>query len=161
MTGGEPLLQPGAFDFLAKIKKMGYRGKLDTNGSFPKELKEAVEKKLVDYVAMDVKNSRERYGETIGNSKIDLHTIEESMSFLMEGQVEYEFRTTVVKELHSEEEIRKIAEWISGAKIWYLQNFVDSGNLVGKQKYHGFTEGELGIFSEIAKEKQVVARIRG
>lgn len=161
VTGGEPLLNPEIFDLLAKIKELGYQVKLDTNGSFPDRLKEAVSRNLVDYVAMDVKNSPEKYGETIGNTTIDLHAIQESVSFLMKGQVDYEFRTTVVKELHGEEEIRKIAEWISSTKVWYLQNFVDSGNLVGEQQFHGFTRKELEVFTQIAKEKQVFAKIRG
>lgn len=161
VTGGEPLLHPEIFSLLAKIKELGYPVKLDTNGSFPDRLKKAVDKRLVDFVAMDLKNSREGYPETIGRETIDLNKIEESVSFLLGGYVDYEFRTTFVKEYHGERQVRQMADWILGAKAWYFQNFVDSGYLVGEKKLHGFSKEELEELLNIAKEKQIPARIRG
>ena len=104
--------------------------KLDTNGSYPDRLKTIVNEGLVDYVAMDIKNCKDKYAETIGLKSYDLSKIEESVEFLKSGKVDYEFRTTIVKEFHSADDIRKAADWIKGAKRYFLQNFVDSGNLI-------------------------------
>ena len=131
ITGGEPLLQKDIAEFLQKVKATGLPVKLDTNGSYPQKLRELVEKGLVDYVAMDIKNSREKYSETIGLSDYDLSKVEESVEFLLSGAVDYEFRTTVVREFHTQEDILNIANWISDAKRYFLQGFVDSGNLIG------------------------------
>ncbi|MBO5421705.1 MAG: anaerobic ribonucleoside-triphosphate reductase activating protein [Clostridia bacterium] len=131
ITGGEPLLQKDIAEFLQKIKATGLPVKLDTNGSYPQKLRELVEKGLVDYVAMDIKNSKEKYAETIGLSDYDLSKVEESVEFLLSGAVDYEFRTTVVREFHTQEDILNIASWISDAKRYFLQGFVDSGNLIG------------------------------
>lgn len=130
ITGGEPLLNPDIGDFIRKIRDMGYAVKLDTNGSFPERLKAIVGEGLVDYVAMDIKNRREKYTETVGLKNLDLSKIEESIDFLKSGAVDYEFRTTVVKQFHTVEDITAAAEWISGAKRYFLQNFVDSGELI-------------------------------
>ena len=111
---------------------MGYLVKLDTNGCYPEKLKELVEGGLVDYVAVDIKNSKEKYPLTVGIDGFDLSKIEESVEFLKTSDVDYEFRTTVVAEMHTEDDIKKIAEWIAGAKRYFLQNFVDSGNLIGQ-----------------------------
>lgn len=130
ITGGEPLLNPDIADFIRKIRSMGYAVKLDTNGSFPERLKAIAGEGLVDYVAMDIKNRKEKYAETIGLNNLDLSKIEESVEFLKSGAVDYEFRTTVVEQFHTVEDIRAAAEWISGAKRYFLQNFVDSGELI-------------------------------
>lgn len=132
LTGGEPLLQPDIASFLRKIKEMGYAVKLDTNGNSPSKLRDLVEEGLVDYVAMDVKNCREKYGETIGIPNFDVSKIEESIRLLMSGKVDFEFRTTVVKEFHTVENIESLAKWIEGAPKYFLQNFTDSGNLIGE-----------------------------
>lgn len=132
ITGGEPLLQKDIDAFIKKIRELGLAVKLDTNGSYPKKLRELIDAGIVDYVAMDIKNSRERYAETVGIDGFDLAPIEESVSLLLEGRVDYEFRTTVVRELHEVEDIKNISRWISGAKRYFLQNFVDSGNLIGE-----------------------------
>ena len=132
ITGGEPLINGDIADFIKKVKDMGYKVKLDTNGTFPERLSELIKNRLVDYVAMDIKNSREKYAETAGVINIKLSDIEKSIDLLKTSDIDYEFRTTVVKELHTEEDIRNIAEWISGAKGYFLQNFEDSGNLLGE-----------------------------
>ncbi len=123
ITGGEPLLRKELPELLRKVKALGYAVKLDTNGSFPARLKALVEEGLVDYVAMDVKNAPARYGETVGFLKLDLAAIQQSIDYLLTDAVDYEFRTTVVEQYHSAEEIRAIAEWIQGAKRYYLQQF--------------------------------------
>lgn len=130
ITGGEPLINPEMPDFIREIRKLGYAIKLDTNGSFPERLKSMVDEGLVDYVAMDIKNCKEKYAETVGLSHLELLEIEKSVELLKSGAVDYEFRTTVVKEFHSVEDIRKAAEWIKGAKRYFLQGFVDSGMLI-------------------------------
>ncbi|MBO4950195.1 MAG: anaerobic ribonucleoside-triphosphate reductase activating protein [Clostridia bacterium] len=129
VTGGEPLLQKDIKEFLKAIKEMGYAIKLDTNGYSPEKLMEIVEEGLIDYVAMDIKNCKEKYSETAGID-IDMAKIEKSVSFLMNSGIDYEFRTTVVKEYHTLSDIEKIAGWISGAKRYFLQSFVDSGDLI-------------------------------
>ncbi len=130
ITGGEPLMNPDIADFIKQIRDLGYSVKLDTNGSYPDRLKSIVGEGLVDYIAMDIKNCKEKYAETVGLKSYDLSKIEESVDFLKKNAVDYEFRTTVVKEFHTVEDIRKAAEWIKGAKRYFLQNFVDSGNLI-------------------------------
>ncbi len=132
VTGGEPLLQKDIEDFLRKIKALGYEIKLDTNGMFPAKLKEIVNAGLVDYVAMDIKNSPEYYAVTVGKEELDFEKIKESVEFLInEASVDYEFRTTVVAEFHTESAFEKIGKLIKGAKKYYLQGFVDSGDLIG------------------------------
>ena len=130
VTGGEPLLQSDAGEFIAKIKALGYKVKLDTNGSFPDRLEEILKSGNVDYVAMDIKNSPEKYAMTIGLENYDLSEIEKSKNYLLENHVDYEFRTTIVREFHEPEDLRKIGEWIRGAKHYYLQNFEDHGTCI-------------------------------
>ena len=130
-TGGEPLLQPDIKEFMAEVKKLGYAIKLDTNGTFPEKLKELVNGGLVGYVAMDIKNSKAKYKLTAGAEDLDLQKIEESIEFLINSNMDFEFRTTVVNEFHTLEDIQDIVVWIKGAHNYYLQNFVDSGDLIG------------------------------
>lgn len=135
ITGGEPLLQNGIEEFIEKIKELGFLVKLDTNGAFPQKLRSLIDKKLVDYVAMDIKNSQEKYPLTCGVNKNGddfFAPFKESIGLLLENRVSYEFRTTIVRELHSIEDIEKIGLLISGAENYYLQNFKDSGNLIGQ-----------------------------
>ena len=147
VSGGEPLLQIGLESFLKRVKELGYSVKLDTNGTFPARLKSLVEKGLVDYVAMDIKNCKEKYSLTTGTDSFDMAKIEESVSYLLSGVVDYEFRTTVVDGLHEKEDFEKIATWIKGAKKYFLQNFVDSGNLIGS----GLRAVSLDKLKEFAK----------
>ncbi len=131
ISGGEPLLQNDITDFIKQVKELGYSVKLDTNGTFPEKLRELVESGLVDYVAMDVKNSPELYAETIGISSYDISKIKESINFLLEGTVDYEFRTTVVREFHSVFGMNGLGEMIKGAKRHFIQGFIDSGEVIG------------------------------
>lgn len=150
ITGGEPTLQPDLEAFIRKIKSMGYLVKLDTNGYRPKVLKHLVSEGLIDYAAMDIKSSKERYGTVSGISGLILKPVEESVEFLKSGAVEYEFRTTVVKELHSARDFWQIGQWISGCPRYFLQNFTDSGNVLEKG-YSGCTKEELLSFAEIVR----------
>ena len=142
ITGGEPLLQSDIVEFISEIKNMGFAVKLDTNGTFPEKLKHLVNKKLIDYVAMDIKNSPEKYALTSGLLKFDLKSIKESVDFLLCGNVDFEFRTTIVKEFHTINDIEEIGKLIKGAPKYYLQNFVDSGNLIG-ENLHPVSKEEL------------------
>ena len=130
VSGGEPTLYPDLPEFLRKIKAAGHAVKLDTNGYKPKVLSALIEEGLLDYVAMDIKNSPERYGETVGIRDFDVDPIKESAKILMSGKVDFEFRTTIVREIHSVEDIRAIGEWLRGEEKFYLQGFKDSGDLI-------------------------------
>ena len=142
LTGGEPLLQPDAVDFLLELRAMGYATKLDTNGAFPEALRRAVEAGAVDCVAMDVKNAPSAYGETVGRPGLDLGPIRESVAYLLTAPVDYEFRTTVVRELHDEARLLELASWIRGAERYFLQAFRDSGDLLAPG-LTGYDEAEL------------------
>ncbi len=131
VTGGEPLINKDIGDFLSKVKELGFKIKLDTNGTNPALLKELVSQNLVDYVAVDIKNSPEKYAETVGLKSFDMSPINQTVKFLMSGCVDYEFRTTVTKQFHTEKSMEEAARFIRGAKRYFLQNFVDSGNLIG------------------------------
>ena len=131
VTGGEPLINKDIGDFLSKVKELGFKIKLDTNGTNPALLKELVSQNLVDYVAVDIKNSPEKYAETVGLKSFDMSPINETVNFLLSGVVDYEFRTTVTKQFHTEKSMEEAARFIRGAKRYFLQNFVDSGNLIG------------------------------
>lgn len=160
ITGGEPLLQPDIEEFIRRIKELGYAVKLDTNGSFPDKLKHLVEKQLVDYVAMDIKNCPERYAITAGVERLDLESIQKSVDYLKEGHVAYEFRTTVVKNYHEKDSFEKIGQWIAGAQKYYLQNFVDSGDLIGKDT-RGCSEEEMKAYLEVVQKYVKEADLRG
>ena len=160
ITGGEPLLNRDIADLLQRIKKMGYAVKLDTNGSFPDLLKRIVKEKLVDYVAMDVKNSKEKYALTVGLPDFDLRPVEESVAFLLSGAVDFEFRTTVVKELHNEADIAAIADWIAGAPRYFLQNFQPSDHMIGAD-LHAHEPEMLEKMRKIAARRIPGTSLRG
>lgn len=160
ITGGEPLLQPDIAGFIARIKQMGYAVKLDTNGSFPAKLKELAEQGLIDYAAMDVKNCPEKYSVTAGCESLSFDDVRESIDFLLEGSIDYEFRTTVVKEFHTVDDIRSLAECIRGAKKYFLQYFVDSGEVLA-DGLHPVSKDEMEKMREAAAEAVPSAETRG
>ena len=159
VTGGEPLIQPDIEDFLIKVRSLGYKIKLDTNGAFPDKLAALIEKGLVDYVAMDVKNSKELYAATV-DCTVDMAAIERSVDLLKSGVVDYEFRTTVTATFHTADSIKSMAQWLSGAKMLYLQQFVDSGDLIDST-VTGVDEATLRKYCEIAREFLPNTHIRG
>ena len=161
VTGGEPLLHAELPDFLKRVKDLGYRVKLDTNGSFPDRLEALVREKLADRVAMDIKNGPSRYAETAGLRNLDLSAVTASKDFLLSDVVDYEFRTTVVRGLHTEESLLEAADWIQGAKQWFLQQFKDSGNLIHGEGLSAFSEDEMRRLLETVQKTNPAAQLRG
>lgn len=160
VSGGEPSLYPDIIPFLIKIKELGYSVKLDTNGYRPSIIREAMAAGAVDYFAMDIKNSRESYARTVGLSDFDISKIEESVSALMSGSVDFEFRTTLVRELHSEDDVLSIAKWIRGSQKYFLQTFIDSGDLIGTN-FSGYDKNETEYLLKLLKPYVPNAQIRG
>ena len=142
VTGGEPLLREENLDLLRSIRRLGYSVKLDTNGTHPDRLRRVIGEGLAQYVAMDIKNSPERYAETAGLKQLDLRPVQESVTLLLEGRTDYEFRTTVVAELHDEDSFRKIGPWIRGARRYFLQKFTDR-ETVPFEGFHSPSEEDL------------------
>ena len=125
ISGGEPTLQKDLPFFIEKVKNLGYKVKLDTNGTNPELIKTLFSNKLCDYFAMDIKNDKFSYAKIIGFDKFDTVKIEKSVEFFLSNKVDYEFRTTLVKEFHKTENIALIGEWIKGANKYFLQKFKD------------------------------------
>lgn len=157
LSGGEPLLQPDAADFLAEVKAMGFAVKLDTNGCHPDALADILDRRLADYVAMDIKNSLEKYPWTVGVPGFDTAPVERSARLLMEGPADYEFRTTLVRPFHEVGDMETIGRWLRGARRYYLQAFVDSGDLVGggcapftPEEMEGFLQAARPFFQSVA-----------
>ena len=161
VTGGEPLLHSDMADFLRRIKDLGFSVKLDTNGSFPERLERIVESGLADRVAMDIKNSPALYGKTVGRADFDLAPVEESKNFLLSNAVEYEFRTTVVKGLHTESSLLEAAAWIEGAQEYYLQAFKDSGDILHLGSLGAFDDAEMKGFAEAIEKIIPAVKVRG
>ncbi len=166
ITGGEPTLYAGLENLLRRIKDLGYAVKLDTNGSKPKVLRQLVEAGLVDYVAMDVKNSPDRYAETVGVPGLKLANVEESLRFLIDGGAAYELRTTLVQQLHDETSVEEMGRWLSNlvpgklAEILFLQTFVDRDTVA----FSGLSapeEDNVRRFSHILEPYVRQVRIRG
>ncbi len=160
ITGGEPLLQKDIERFLYELKETGIAVKLDTNGCFPEKLDGILQLGLVDYVAMDVKNCPEKYGVTVGIENFDITPIKKSIELLKNSGVEYEFRTTVTENFHTVDDIEKLAEWIQGTKYYFLQNFVDSGQLIDNT-CKGVSKAIMYEMLEKTKKYVPDAQIRG
>ena len=160
ITGGEPTLQPDLEEFICRVRELGLKVKLDTNGYCPEVLMELCKKNLIDYVAMDIKGTPEQYERITGVKPWDFNKIQASVYFLMSGEVPYEFRTTVVKELHTLEDIQRVSTWISGARAYYLQNYKDSERVI-QRGFHGMEPEELKRMCKIVQEKIPSARVRG
>ena len=159
-TGGEPLLRKDLPDLFRQIRELGYPIKLDTNGSHPERLRAVVDEGLVEYVAMDVKNSPERYAETIGVPGFDLTPVRESVSYLLSGAVDYEFRTTVMTRYHDEESFRAIGQWIAGAKRYFLQPFTDR-DTVPLRGLEAPDEAELRRYCDLVRPRVPSVAVRG
>lgn len=160
ITGGEPLLRPDLPRLLEAVKEKGFLLKLDTNGGFPQALEDIIARGLVDYVAMDIKNSPERYSETVGVPGLDLAPYRESAALLLEGKVDYEFRTTVVRELHDEASFRAIGLWINGARRYFLQAFVDRDTVLSPG-LHPCSRTEMEAFAAIVRPYIPQVELRG
>ena len=182
ITGGEPLLHPDMPELLAQIRDLGYAVKLDTNGAFPERLRAILEAGLADYVAMDIKNSREKYQQTAGVSGI-LPAVERSVELLLSwgsrrrgraparpasadqlplGETPFEFRTTLVDELHEPEDFAAIGQWIAGTERYFIQGFVDSGDiLAGPDAYHAASPEKAKACLEAVRPYVPAAALRG
>ena len=160
ITGGEPTLSDDLEDFIRRIRQMGYLIKLDTNGYKPAVLKDLAGKGLLDYIAMDIKACRENYPRVAGIPGIQMEKIEESAAFLINGSIPYEFRTTVVKELHDSQDFLDIGRWLEGCQHYYLQNYVDSGEVLCSG-FTSCTKEELLAFAEILRPYMADVSLRG
>ena len=160
ITGGEPTLQPDLRRFILGVRELGYQIKLDTNGSRPDVLRSLCEDGLVDYVAMDIKTCKERYPDVAGIPSLHIEGIMESIEFLKRGTVPYEFRTTVVKELHSAADFESIGQWLSGCSNYFLQNYVDSDRVL-VPGFSSCSKDELLSYLEIVKPYVAHAELRG
>jgi len=161
VTGGEPLLNKDIGELLSAIKETGLAVKIDTNGFYPDMLKKLASDGLIDYVAMDIKNSPEKYPATAGIPNLDIRPVFESVDFLLSGSLPFEFRTTAVKEFHSPGDFEKIGSWLAGAPEYFIQSFTDSGNLVGKAALHALSENEIRACLAAAQKYIPTAKLRG
>ena len=160
ITGGEPTLSPGLEAFIQKIHDLGYPVKLDTNGTNPKILKSLAGKGLIQMTAVDIKACPENYAALCGLSVPDLAPIRETVDFLLNGTLDYEFRTTVVKELHTEQDFIKIGQWLKGAKAYYLQAYKDSQEVL-QPGFSSYSSDELRHFQDILKRTIPLVELRG
>ena len=160
VTGGEPTLQPELAPFLRRVKELGYAVKLDTNGTRPEVLRALVGEGLVDYVAMDVKNSPARYALTAGIPAAELSGVFTSMDFLLSGTVDYEFRTTAVAEFHNDASFRGIAQWIAGARRYYIQCFTDRDSVL-QAGLHAPEKAQLEHWADIVRPLVPDVELRG
>ena len=130
ISGGEPLMHDDIFDFVKKVKELGFLVKIDTNGSYPEKLEKLIDSGNIDYVAMDIKNCPDRYGETVAIPDFDFEPVRNSVQILLQNKIQYEFRTTVVKEFHTPQDMVKIGELIHCAERYFIQHFIESeGNI--------------------------------
>ena len=156
ITGGEPLIHADIKDYIKKIKDLGYLVKIDTNGCNPKLLKELIDLKLVDYIAMDIKNIYSKYDITSG-VKVNIDNIKKSISIIENSCIDYEFRTTIVKEFHSTQDIKEILSYISSNSNYYIQNFKNS-NDVFNRNLSSFSEKELVEMKNKINNKNIYFR---
>lgn len=160
ITGGEPTVHKKLPEFIQQIKKMDYSVKLDTNGTNPQMVQDMVKAGLVDYVAMDIKNAPDKYGETAGIARVDLEAVNETVEFLKSGKVDYEFRTTVTRELHKKEDFLKIRKWLSGSRRYFLQAYKESEQVI-HPVYSSYSREQLENFRQLLLEEISQVEIRG
>jgi len=160
ISGGEPLLQNGVDSLAAQIKELGFAVKLDTNGCYPDQLRNLLDHGLVDYVAMDIKNCLPKYPMTVGIRDFDTTPVQESVELLRAGRVDYEFRTTVVREFHTAADIGAIGAWLEGSPRYFLQSFVDSGGLIS-EGLHGVSAEEMRALANVARPFFDAVELRG
>ena len=160
ITGGEPLLHDEIFSLMEEARSLGYRVKLDTNGYLPEKLGSVLEKGLADFVAMDIKNTPEKYGETVHKPDLDMEKIRESIRLLKSGDTPFEFRTTVVAPFHTIRDFDAIGKWIGNVQQYYLQKFVESGDLLG-EGVRGFSDEEMRQALDCIRKHIPNARLRG
>ena len=160
LSGGEPLLQPDIAEFCETLHALEFAVKLDTNGTNPVLLRKLLDAGLIDYVAMDVKNCPARYAETAGVPGLSLEPVQRTLDWLLSGPVDSELRTTVVREFHGEDDILALAEWIAGAKRWYLQAFVDRDTVL-RPGLTSYSKEEMERLAQAARRFVPCAEVRG
>ena len=162
ITGGEPTLQAEALEKLIRaIRELGLLVKLDTNGTRPEVIRHLMEERLLDYVAMDIKSGPDRYPQTAGSPCMNLASIQESVEILKHSSIPYEFRTTIVKGIHTKEDFEQIGPWISGCPHYYLQNYAVSDRVLKPGGFDSFTKEELLQFAEIVRPYVGEVALRG
>jgi len=160
ISGGEPLIREELEEFIDEVKKLGFLVKLDTNGSDPEKLDRLIKAGKIDYIAMDIKNSQEKYAQTIGITDYDISSINESINLLLSHAPDYEFRTTVVREFHDENDLISITHWIAGAKRYFLQKFTRSPGVLNNG-LHDYSETEMQrMLSKVIKSLPIT-ELRG
>ena len=160
ITGGEPTLQSDLAEFIKKVRLLGYKIKLDTNGYHPEIIADLLNKNLLNYIAMDIKAGYSNYSKVCGIPKVNMDTIMKSISIIENSGINYEFRTTVVKELHSEQDFEEISKMISSKSPYYIQSFKDSGNILTP----GLSSCDidtLNAYLSIMKKKISCSSLRG
>ena len=162
LSGGEPLMQKDIIDFAEKVKKLGYLIKIDTNGTFPEKLKELIDKKLVDYIAMDIKAPKEKYNTLIG-VKTDIKKIEKSIKLIKNSSVDYEFKTTFAPMLLEKSDIINIGKWLNKSKRFYLQQFKNDVDLISEELQKTFPHPEEKLIDTLKHIKQYfdICEVRG
>ncbi len=160
ITGGEPTLQPDLKDFIRKIKQLGYLVKLDTNGYRPDAAADLLGEHLLDYIAMDIKNSKAKYGVTAGQADVDVEKIADSVELIKGSGIDYEFRTTVIRELHTEEDLMEIGDWIKGSSRYYLQAYEENENVI-QGGFHAYSAEEMQDFAKRLTDMGVYTVGRG
>ena len=160
VSGGEPTLMPDLKEKIVKLKELGFLVKLDTNGTNPDVVKDLYESKLIDYVAMDIKNSFEKYPLTGGVNNINLNKVKETVDYLMNSGIDYEFRTTLIDEFHKEEDIEKMGELIKGANKMFLQKFVERDSCIQKG-LHEVSKENAQKFQKILQKSIKNVNLRG
>lgn len=159
VSGGEPTLMPDLEEKIREIKSLGYKVKLDSNGFRPEVLKRLVDENLLDYIAMDIKNSKLKYALTCGTA-VDMDAIEESVRFIMSSGVPYEFRTTCMEEFHDVNDFLQIADWIKGASRYFLQRYIDSASCI-QHNFHAIPKEKAQEYLEMIKHSIPSAALRG
>lgn len=160
ITGGEPTLTPDLFDFISQIKKLGYLVKLDTNGYRPDVIKELLSSNMLDYIAMDIKSSPKNYHLLTGLNQIDINKINESIHIIMNSNIDYEFRTTLIKELHTIDDLKDIGKWIGGSTSYYLQPYRENEEVINPI-FTSFEMEELVVFQKELEKNIKNVQIRG
>lgn len=161
ISGGEPTINADLPSFIYKLKELGFSVKLDTNGSSPEMIYSLVADELIDYVAMDIKSSKAGYARAIGKPDYDIFAVEESVAYLLTGSIDYEFRTTLVRGLHTEADMIGIGEWIKGAKRYFLQSYKNSGEVIAPAGLDAFSKEEMNAMLSLVKPYVQSAALRG
>lgn len=159
ITGGEPTLHDDLYNFINKVKRLGFLVKLDSNGTHPEVIKKLLDDDLLDYIAMDIKSSVSNYS-LIANRKVDLEKIKESINIIKSSHIDYEFRTTLIDEYHSLDEIKGIASLVGSNIKLYLQKYISSDSCVNKNLHH-VDEEKVKIYQKYLIEQGIECKTRG